>query len=114
MRAPVLKGLLYLGLYYIAAIVLGITFGISSAMRGQTAIALLTPAGAFEPTTSTHAVRVGSSRPPHPDRGDRNTVAGDNHPVTPRERSYGQTRNRLIKTHGGGFAFLFCNMTSNL
>jgi hypothetical protein len=56
MRAPLMKGFLYLGLYYIAAIVLGITFGISSAMRGQSILALLTPAGAFDTAISTHSM----------------------------------------------------------
>lgn len=48
MRAPVLKGFLYLALYYIAALVLSIVFGISSQMRAETVFALLTPVGAFE------------------------------------------------------------------
>ena len=50
MRAPLLKGFLYLGLYYIAAAVLSAVFGAgpNHATRAQTVLALLTPTGAFE------------------------------------------------------------------
>ncbi|MGA9473691.1 MAG: hypothetical protein WBV36_14590 [Terriglobales bacterium] len=49
MRAPVLKGFLYLALYYIAAVVLTVVFGAQDHYtRGQAVMALLTPAGAFE------------------------------------------------------------------
>lgn len=56
MRAPVLKGFLYLGLYYISAGVLSATFGISSEMRGQTVVALLTPVGAFDAAMSKYSL----------------------------------------------------------
>jgi ABC-type transport system involved in multi-copper enzyme maturation permease subunit len=48
MRAPVLKGVLFLGLYYVAAIVLATTVGIHSATHGEEVYSLLTPAGAFQ------------------------------------------------------------------
>lgn len=50
MRAPLLKGLLYLALYYIAAIVLVVVFsaGPNHNTRGESVLALLTPAGVFE------------------------------------------------------------------
>ena len=50
MRAPLLKGFLYLALYYIAAAVLSAVFGagLDHAIRSQTVLALLTPTGAFE------------------------------------------------------------------
>jgi hypothetical protein len=48
MRAPVLKGILFLGLYYVAAVVLATVIGVHSEARGQDAYALLTPAGAFQ------------------------------------------------------------------
>jgi hypothetical protein len=47
MRAPVLKGFLYLALYYGAATVLAVVLSISSYDHEQTAMALLTPLGAF-------------------------------------------------------------------
>jgi len=63
MRAPLLKGMLYLGLYYIAATVLSVVFGISSTVRGREALALSTPAGAFDNATSSysHILFVGFS-----------------------------------------------------
>ncbi len=48
MRAPALKGILFIGLYYAAAIVMSIVLGVNSAARGQNAYAVLTPIGAFE------------------------------------------------------------------
>jgi hypothetical protein len=47
MRAPLLKGVLLVGLYYIAAVVLSIVVGIYSDAWGRYAYALLTPVGAF-------------------------------------------------------------------
>lgn len=55
MRAPLLKGMLYLGLYYIAAVILSIVFGISSTAHGRNVLALLTPAGAFDAATSSYS-----------------------------------------------------------
>jgi ABC-type transport system involved in multi-copper enzyme maturation permease subunit len=49
MRAPVLKGVLFAGLYYVAAIVLSIVCGVYSNTLGRCVSSLLTPAGAFEP-----------------------------------------------------------------
>lgn len=48
MRAPVLKGVLFAGLYYVAAIVLSAVFSVYSEAGGRNAYALLTPVGAFE------------------------------------------------------------------
>ena len=48
MRAPVLKGVLFLGLYYLAATVTGATIGVYSATRAGVVYSLLTPAGAFQ------------------------------------------------------------------
>jgi hypothetical protein len=49
LRAPLLKGFLYLALYYIAAAVLSGVVGSSDHYtRGQSVLALLTPTGAFE------------------------------------------------------------------
>jgi hypothetical protein len=48
MRAPVLKGVLFIGLYYAAAIVVCIVAGVHSDSRGQDAYALLTPVGAIQ------------------------------------------------------------------
>ena len=50
MRAPLLKGFLYLALYYIAAAVLSAVFGAgpNHSTRAQTVLALLTPTEAFE------------------------------------------------------------------
>jgi len=48
MRAPVVKGVLFLGLYYLGAIVLATVVTVYSAVRGQGVFALLTPAGAFQ------------------------------------------------------------------
>jgi ABC-type transport system involved in multi-copper enzyme maturation permease subunit len=48
MRAPVLKGVLFVGLYYVAAIVLSTVVGVYSEAQGRGIRALLTPAGAFE------------------------------------------------------------------
>ena len=47
LRAPILKGFLFIGLYYIAAAVFGIVTAVISESRGATAISLLTPAGTF-------------------------------------------------------------------
>jgi ABC-2 family transporter protein len=47
LRAPLLKGVLYLGLYYTAAGILAIVFATQSERAAQTAINLLTPAGIF-------------------------------------------------------------------
>ncbi len=52
MRAPILKGFLYLALYYIAAIVLSTVVEFSSYSRAQTIQAILTPIGAFGTTPS--------------------------------------------------------------
>jgi len=52
MRAPVLKGLLYAGLYYVAAGVLSAVVGVSSVRQGRAVYSLLTPAGALELGTS--------------------------------------------------------------
>jgi hypothetical protein len=49
MRAPALKGVLFAGLYYVAAIVLSIVCGIYSNTLGRYFSSLLTPVGAFEP-----------------------------------------------------------------
>jgi ABC-type transport system involved in multi-copper enzyme maturation permease subunit len=48
MRAPVLKGLLYVSLYYIAAMILSGVFGVHSETTRSTVLALLTPAGVLE------------------------------------------------------------------
>jgi len=48
MRAPVLKGVLFVGLYYVAAIVLSTVVGVYSETQGQNSYALLTPVGAFQ------------------------------------------------------------------
>jgi hypothetical protein len=48
MRAPVLKGFLYVSLYYIAAVILSAVFGVRSKAAGSTVLALLTPAGVLE------------------------------------------------------------------
>jgi hypothetical protein len=48
MRAPVLKGFLYVSLYYVAAVILSAVFGIHSKTAGPTVLALLTPAGVLE------------------------------------------------------------------
>jgi ABC-type transport system involved in multi-copper enzyme maturation permease subunit len=48
MRSPVLKGILFAGLYYVAAIVLCVVCGIYSATQGRHLYSLLTPVGAFE------------------------------------------------------------------
>ncbi len=50
MRAPVLKGVLFAGLYYVAAVVLTIVCGVYSNTLGRRFSSLLTPAGVFEPT----------------------------------------------------------------
>jgi hypothetical protein len=47
LRAPVLKGLLYVGLYYVAATVLVTSLNVSSEARGRAVYALMTPVGAF-------------------------------------------------------------------
>jgi hypothetical protein len=49
MRAPVLKGVLFAGLYYVAAAVLSIVSGVYSNTLGRYFSSLLTPVGAFEP-----------------------------------------------------------------
>jgi voltage-gated potassium channel Kch len=59
MRAPLLKGFLFVALYYIAAIVLSVVTGVSSDIRGRTAFAVLTPAGAFDTGTSHSALLPG-------------------------------------------------------
>jgi hypothetical protein len=48
MRAPVLKGVLFAGLYYFAAIVLSVVSSVYSPTRGPYFYSLLTPVGAFE------------------------------------------------------------------
>jgi hypothetical protein len=49
MRAPLLKGILYLGLYYVAAIVLSTAFGAASGdLNHSKVLALLTPFAAFD------------------------------------------------------------------
>ncbi len=48
MRAPLVKGVLFLGLYYVATIVLATTVGVGSDAHGKDVFALLTPAGAFQ------------------------------------------------------------------
>jgi len=52
MRAPVLKGVLFAGLYYVAAIVLSTVVLVYSEARGQDIYALLTPVGEFQPAPS--------------------------------------------------------------
>jgi hypothetical protein len=47
MRAPVLKGVLFAGLYYVAAVILGVVFSVYSEACGESAFAVLTPMGAF-------------------------------------------------------------------
>ena len=47
LRAPVLKGFLYVGLYYVAATVLVVVLSVSSEARGRAVCALGTPIGAF-------------------------------------------------------------------
>lgn len=49
MRAPVLKGVLFAGLYYAAAITLSVFCGVYSQTQGRFFFSLLTPVGAFEP-----------------------------------------------------------------
>jgi hypothetical protein len=49
MRAPVLKGILFVGLYYVAAIVLSVVGSVYSATQGRYFYSVLTPVGAFEP-----------------------------------------------------------------
>ena len=48
MRAPVLKGFLYVSLYYVIAMVLSAVFAVHSNSSGQTVLSLLTPAGVLE------------------------------------------------------------------
>jgi hypothetical protein len=48
MRAPVVKGFLYVSLYYVAAIILASVFGVRSETTRSTVLALLTPAGVLE------------------------------------------------------------------
>lgn len=52
LRQPVVKGVLFLGLYYIAAGVLIALAGVSSDSAGRWMMALLTPARAFDPNAS--------------------------------------------------------------
>jgi ABC-type transport system involved in multi-copper enzyme maturation permease subunit len=47
LRAPVLKGALYLGLYYVAIVVLSTVVNIFSEERSRAVYALMTPVGAF-------------------------------------------------------------------
>jgi hypothetical protein len=47
LRAPVLKGLLYVGLYYLAITILGAVMSIFSEMKSRALFALMTPFGAF-------------------------------------------------------------------
>jgi len=54
MRAPVLKGILFVGLYYVAAIVLSVVGGVYSATQGRYFYSVLTPGG---------SVRARSSQP---------------------------------------------------
>jgi len=56
LRAPVLKGFLYVGLYYIAATVLVVALSVSSEARGRAVYALGTPIGAFYVGTSNSGV----------------------------------------------------------
>ena len=49
LRQPVMKGLLYLGLYYTATLVVGGVFLRFSASAGERVITALTPAGVFDP-----------------------------------------------------------------
>jgi hypothetical protein len=48
MRAPVLKGFLYVSLYYIAAATLSGVFAVRSSTSGATVLALMTPVGVLE------------------------------------------------------------------
>lgn len=48
MRAPVLKGFLYVFLYYVSAGILSAVFAVRSKTAGPTVLALLTPAGVLE------------------------------------------------------------------
>jgi hypothetical protein len=48
MRAPVLKGILFVGLYYVAAVVLSTVVGVYSEALGRSIYTLLTPVGAFQ------------------------------------------------------------------
>ncbi len=54
LRAPVLKGFLYVGLYYVAMTVLSTVLSVTSEARGRAVYALLTPVGAFYVGTATH------------------------------------------------------------
>jgi hypothetical protein len=47
LRAPVIKGVLYVGLYYVTTIVLATVLNISSEARARGVYALMTPGGAF-------------------------------------------------------------------
>jgi hypothetical protein len=47
LRTPVLKGILYVGLYYVAIMVLGTVWSVFSEARGRAIYALMTPVGAF-------------------------------------------------------------------
>ena len=47
LRAPVLKGILYIGLYYVAIVVLGTVVNIFSEQRGRAVYAFMTPFAAF-------------------------------------------------------------------
>jgi hypothetical protein len=47
LRAPVVKGLMYVGLYYIAVVVIGVVLSISSEARAQSLYSVLTPFGPF-------------------------------------------------------------------
>jgi hypothetical protein len=49
LRSPLLKGTLYLGLYYVAALVLAIVFGVQSDASAQRVVDVFTPVGIFDP-----------------------------------------------------------------
>jgi hypothetical protein len=51
LRAPLIKGVLYLGLYYTAAGIIAFVLGTQSQAAGQSAVYLLTPAGIFDDQT---------------------------------------------------------------
>jgi len=71
MRGPILKGFLYLALYYIAATVLKTVIEVPSYSRAQTLQAVLTPIGSIQSHTveccllARRDCRDGSSADPH-------------------------------------------------
>jgi hypothetical protein len=52
LRQPVVKGFMFLCLYYAAAAVIATLATVTSANAGSWAVALLTPAGVFDPKVS--------------------------------------------------------------